>query len=92
MTGNNLWLNRSSGNHFEWTAKTPGKLTKTKGFKQLMKSYGLTDQLVVETLEKIIGEKKLFEGGIKTEIASTYNKWPQKEHIALFRKKGFEFI
>ena len=55
-------------------------------------SHEISKLLVVESLEKIIREKKIFEGGIKPEIASTYNKWPQKEHIALFRKKGFEFI
>ena len=41
------------------TAKTPSKLTDSKGFKELCKEYGLTDQLLLTALvEDIKGKKK----------------------------------
>jgi len=55
-------------------------------------SYEISKTLVVDALEKIIYDKKISVKRIEGKSASTYNKWPQQEHIALFRKKGFEFI
>ncbi|NCC19396.1 MAG: hypothetical protein EOM29_10705, partial [Bacteroidia bacterium] len=34
----------------EATAKTPQKLTESKGFKELCEEYGLTDGLIIESL------------------------------------------
>ncbi|UCC95696.1 MAG: hypothetical protein JSW40_02835 [Candidatus Omnitrophota bacterium] len=55
-------------------------------------SYEVSTALVVETLDKIIHDKTIFTEAIESARVSTCNKWPQQEHVTLFRKKGFEFI
>ena len=39
------------------TAKTPSKLTSTKGFMELMDEYGLTDELIIKSLVHDIKKK-----------------------------------
>jgi len=40
------------------TAENPSKLTKSEGFKQLLHSYGLTEELVTKSLVDDIKHKK----------------------------------
>lgn len=40
------------------TAKTPQKLTESKGFKEIMEEYGLTDELIIGSLVDDIKSKK----------------------------------
>ena len=40
------------------TAKTPQKLTESKGFKELCEEYGLTDELLLKSLVEDIKNKK----------------------------------
>lgn len=40
------------------TARTPSKLTSSKGFRQIMEQYGLTDELLISALVEDIKSKK----------------------------------
>jgi len=55
-------------------------------------SHEISKVLVIETLEKIVHNRTILAEGIEERKVRTCNKWPQKEHVALFRKRGFEFI
>lgn len=52
------------------TAHTPSKLTQSKGYKELLDKYGLTDELVIGAVVEDIKEGKLGERSSILTLAS----------------------
>lgn len=55
--GGNVSKAMIDANYSPATAKTPQKLTESKGFKQLCEEVGLTDELIISSLVEDIKEK-----------------------------------
>jgi hypothetical protein len=91
--GGNITKAMLEANYSPNTANTPQKLTESKGFKDLMKQYGLTEQLITTSLvedikakpQKRVEELKL--GAKVLRMVDEDREPPQQPEITIIKEQ-----
>ena len=58
----------------------------------IKRAHEVSARLLIDTLEDIINKGKLEIQSGDNNLESVYNKWPNREDVYRFRRKGFSFI